>query len=118
MNLDDYINVRKRQSSEFRDNFDSGYDLFRFGVLVHSARTGLRWSRAELARRANIPVSAVTAAETQQGRLTFDQFTKIGAVFMALESTIQSVSTGGRELVTFMRSTRGHAANKTKFASA
>lgn len=62
-NLDKYISRRKRTDKKFAENFESGYQEFKVGVLLRQAREQAGITQADLAQRAKTKKSAISRLE-------------------------------------------------------
>jgi HTH-type transcriptional regulator / antitoxin HipB len=61
--LDKYISRRKRTDKKFADNFESGYQEFKVGVLLRQAREQAGITQADLAQRTKTKKSAISRLE-------------------------------------------------------
>jgi ribosome-binding protein aMBF1 (putative translation factor) len=61
--LDRYISKRKKTDKRFAEGFDSGYQEFKIGHLLRSARQKSGMTQDELARRLRTTKSAISRIE-------------------------------------------------------
>jgi ribosome-binding protein aMBF1 (putative translation factor) len=61
--LEKYISRRKRTDKKFAENFESGYQEFRVGVLLRQAREQAGITQEDLARRTKTRKSAISRLE-------------------------------------------------------
>jgi DNA-binding XRE family transcriptional regulator len=61
--LDHYIDKRKKQSAEFAESFDAGYEEFKIGVMLRQAREEAGITQEELAARLHTRKSAISRIE-------------------------------------------------------
>ena len=61
--LEKYINRRKRADSKFAENFESGYQEFKVGVLLRQAREEAGITQEDLAQRTKTKKSAISRLE-------------------------------------------------------
>jgi DNA-binding XRE family transcriptional regulator len=61
--LDCYIDKRKKQSAEFAESFDTGYEEFKIGVMLRQAREEAGITQEELAARLHTRKSAISRIE-------------------------------------------------------
>lgn len=77
--LDRYITKRKQASDTFAEEFDQGYEVFKFGVLLKQARQQAGLTQSELAERMATQKSAVSRIENHASDIklsTLDSFAK------------------------------------------
>jgi len=58
-----YIEERKKGDSVFAENFETGYQEFKLGVLLRQAREDAGLTQEELARRINTKKTAISRIE-------------------------------------------------------
>jgi len=63
MKFQTYINELKDQHPQFKKEFDKGYERFKVGVMIESARTEAGLTQAELAKRMRTTRSVVSRLE-------------------------------------------------------
>jgi len=61
--LQKYIKKRKARDSEFSNNFDSGYEQFKIGVMLKQARQDAGFTQEELAVRLHTKKTAISRIE-------------------------------------------------------
>ena len=61
--LDKYIEKRKKRSPAFADGFETGYEQFKIGAMLRTAREEAGLSQAELAGRLRAKKSAISRIE-------------------------------------------------------
>jgi len=61
--LEKYIEKRKKQSSDFSESFEIGYENFKIGVLLKQAREEAGITQEELAEKLHTKKSAISRIE-------------------------------------------------------
>ena len=61
--LKKYIKKRKARDSKFANNFESGYEHFKIGVMLQQARKEAGLTQEELANRLHTKKSAISRIE-------------------------------------------------------
>jgi len=61
--LEKYIEKRKKRSPTFADEFETGYEQFKIGVMLRTAREEAGLSQDELAGRLRTKKSAISRIE-------------------------------------------------------
>lgn len=61
--LEKYIDKRKKQSNNFADIFEKGYENFKIGVLLKQAREEAGMTQEELAEKLHTKKSAISRIE-------------------------------------------------------
>lgn len=62
-NLKTYISARKAREPEFAENFDSGYQEFKIGVVLKVAREEAGLTQEQLAKKLNTKKTAISRIE-------------------------------------------------------
>jgi len=58
--LDKYIDSRKNRDTEFSENFETGYDNFKIGVMLKQMREKSGYTQEELAGKLNTKKSSIS----------------------------------------------------------
>lgn len=58
-----YIETRKKRSSKFAENFESGYEAFEFSVMLREARERAGITQEMIARKLRTKKSAISRIE-------------------------------------------------------
>jgi len=61
--LEKYIEKRKKQSPEFAEDFEKGYENFKIGVLLRQAREEAGLTQEQIARILNTKKTAISRIE-------------------------------------------------------
>lgn len=61
--LKKYINNRKKTDKEFANNFESGYENFKIGIMLKQAREESGFTQEQLAERLQTKKSAISRIE-------------------------------------------------------
>lgn len=61
--LDRFIEKRKKESKEFAEGFDEGYENFKIGVLLRLSREQAGLTQEEVARKLRTKKSAISRIE-------------------------------------------------------
>lgn len=61
--LQKYIAKRKESDAEFADNYDEGYQVFKFGALLKEARINAGLTQLDLADKLHTQKSAISRIE-------------------------------------------------------
>jgi len=61
--LDKYIDGRKSRDIEFSENFDTGYENFKIGILLKQMREKSGYTQEELANKLDTKKSAISRIE-------------------------------------------------------
>ena len=72
--LEKFIKRRKRTDAKFAENFESGYQEFKVGVLLRQAREEAGITQEDLAQRTKTKKSAISRLENQAKQLFFCKF--------------------------------------------
>jgi len=72
-----YTEERKKKDPEFAENYETGYQEFKLGVLLRQAREDAGLTQEELARRINTKKTAISRIENHAEDIklsTLDKF--------------------------------------------
>jgi ribosome-binding protein aMBF1 (putative translation factor) len=61
--LEKYIEKRKKRSHAFADGFETGYEQFKIGLMLRSAREKAGFTQDEIAERLQTKKSAISRIE-------------------------------------------------------
>jgi len=61
--LNNYINKRKKSDKEFANNFESGYENFKIGIMLKQARQESGFTQEQLAEKLKTKKSAISRIE-------------------------------------------------------
>jgi ribosome-binding protein aMBF1 (putative translation factor) len=61
--LEKYVEIRKKRSRAFANGFETGYDQFKIGVMLRSAREEAGFTQDEIAKRLSTKKSAISRIE-------------------------------------------------------
>ena len=78
-NLKTYISERKNKDPQFAENFDSGYQEFKIGVMLKMAREEAGLTQEQLAKKLNTKKTAISRIENHAEDIklsTLDKFAK------------------------------------------
>ncbi len=78
-NLQTYISERKNRDPKFAENFDSGYQEFKIGVMLKMAREEAGLTQEQLAKKLNTKKTAISRIENHAEDIklsTLDKFAK------------------------------------------
>lgn len=78
-NLYTYISERKNKDPKFAENFDSGYQEFKIGVMLKMAREEAGLTQEQLAKKLNTKKTAISRIENHAEDIklsTLDKFAK------------------------------------------
>ena len=62
-NVERYIESRKKRSPKFAENFESGYDAFKFSVMLRQARQQAGITQEMIAKKLRTKKSAISRIE-------------------------------------------------------
>ncbi len=63
VDLEEYIQKRKKRSPQFADGFETGYEQFKIGLMLRQAREQAGLTQEELADRLQTKKSAISRIE-------------------------------------------------------
>ncbi len=88
-NLDKYIDGRKSKDTEFSENFDTGYENFKVGVLLKQMREKSGYTQEELANKLDTKKSAISRIENHAEDIRLSTLEKYARVLgMKLQISI------------------------------
>ena len=88
-NLDKYIDGRKIKDTEFSENFDTGYENFKVGVLLKQMREKSGYTQEELANKLDTKKSAISRIENHAEDIRLSTLEKYARVLgMKLQISI------------------------------
>jgi ribosome-binding protein aMBF1 (putative translation factor) len=76
--LNKYINKRKSRDAEFAQDFDSGYEEFKIGVILKQAREEAGFTQEQLASKLNTKKSAISRIENHAEDIKLSTLKKFG----------------------------------------
>jgi DNA-binding XRE family transcriptional regulator len=79
--LDSYITERKESDPCFSAGFDTGYDDFKFGVVLKALRESSGMTQDELAKRLNTKKSVISRMENHSADARLSTIRRVAAVF-------------------------------------
>ncbi len=77
--LEKYIGKRKKQSKQFEQDFENGYNDFKIGVMLKMAREEAGLTQEDVAKRLNTKKTAISRIENHAEDIklsTIDKFTR------------------------------------------
>ncbi|OHD65237.1 MAG: transcriptional regulator [Spirochaetes bacterium RBG_13_51_14] len=75
--LKKYINARKKKDNEFARGFDGGYEEFKIGLILKSAREQSGMTQEELAKKIRTTKSAISRIENHADDIKLSTLTKV-----------------------------------------
>jgi ribosome-binding protein aMBF1 (putative translation factor) len=78
--LQHYINHRKRHDSEFADNFDDGYQLFKLGAVLRQAREASGFTQEDIAQKLKTQKATILMIEEHAEEITLSTLEKFATV--------------------------------------
>jgi len=78
--LQKYISNRKAIDSDFRENYEDGYQSFKIGVLLRQAREASGLTQEEIAEKLHTKKSAISRVENHSEDIKLSTLEKIAAV--------------------------------------
>ena len=87
-NLKSYIKKRKRRDSIFAENFETGYEQFKIGVVLKKAREQAGLTQEELAEKLHTKKTAISRIENHAEDIklsTLEKFAKAVGKQLRLE---------------------------------
>ena len=79
--LDDYISQRKETDSEFAQNFDTGYEEFKIGMMIKEMRLASGMTQEQLAEKLETKKSVISRMENHSEDIRWSTLQKVASVF-------------------------------------
>ena len=79
--LGKYIAKRKEKDAEFADDYDAGYEAFKFGAIIKELRLENGMTQEDLAKKLNIRKTAVSRMENYPADMRLSTLAKAAGVF-------------------------------------
>ena len=79
--LDDYISQRKETDSEFVQNFDTGYEEFKIGMMIKEMRLENGMTQEQLAEKLDTKKSVISRMENHSEDIRLSTLQKVASVF-------------------------------------
>ena len=79
--LDDYISQRKETDSEFAQNFDTGYEEFKIGMMLKEMRLESGMTQEQLAEKLETKKSVISRMENHSEDIRLSTLQKVASVF-------------------------------------
>ena len=79
--LDDYISQRKETDSEFAQNFDTGYEEFKIGMMIKEMRLESGVTQEQLAEKLETKKSVISRMENHSEDIRLSTLQKVASVF-------------------------------------
>ena len=77
--LQDYIANRKAADADFAENFDEGFEAFKFGVVLKEARKAAGLTQMDVASRLDTQKSAISRIENHSEDVKLSTLEKFAA---------------------------------------
>lgn len=77
--LQDYIAKRKAADADFAENFDEGFEAFKFGVVLKEARKAAGLTQMDVALRLETQKSAISRIENHSEDVKLSTLEKFAA---------------------------------------
>jgi len=78
--LQQYINQRKQSDSEFAENFDEGYQIFKLGIVLRQAREASGFTQEEIAQQLKTQKAMISRIEEHAEEMTLSTLEKFATV--------------------------------------
>jgi len=78
--LQKYIKKRKAQDTEFAENFEEGYQVFKIGVLLKQAREEAGLTQSEVAKQLKVKISTISGVENHSEEIKLSTLKKVASV--------------------------------------
>ena len=79
--LDEYISQRKETDSEFAQNFDTGYEEFKIGMMIKEMRLESGMTQEQLAEKLETKKSVISRMENHSEDIRLSTLQKVASVF-------------------------------------
>lgn len=79
--LQAYIQKRKNSDPDFEQNYDSGYEKFKIGVMLRIAREDLGMTQEELAQKLGTKKTAISRIENHAEDIKLSTLEKYASAF-------------------------------------
>ena len=79
--LDDYISQRKETNSEFAQNFDTGYEEFKIGMMIKEMRLESGMTQEQLAEKLETKKSVISRMKNHSEDIRLSTLQKVASVF-------------------------------------
>ena len=79
--LDDYISQRKETDSEFAQNFDTGYEEFKIGMMIKEMRLESGMTQEQLAEKLETKKSVISRMENHSEDIRLSTLQKVASGF-------------------------------------
>jgi ribosome-binding protein aMBF1 (putative translation factor) len=79
--LEKYVTRRKKQDTEFASGYESGYEAFKFGVILKKLRLERGMTQEELAQKMHTRKTVVSRMETHPADIRLSTLVKAADVF-------------------------------------
>ena len=79
--LDDYISQRTETDSEFAQNFDTGYEEFKIGMMIKEMRLESGMTQEQLAEKLETKKSVISRMENHSEDIRLSTLQKVASVF-------------------------------------
>jgi len=78
--LQQYINHRKQHDSEFAENFDEGYQIFKLGIVLRQAREASGFTQEDIAQKLGLQKAMISMIEEHTQEMTLSTIEKFATV--------------------------------------
>jgi ribosome-binding protein aMBF1 (putative translation factor) len=78
--LQQYISQRKQHDSEFSENFDEGYQIFKLGIILRQAREASGLTQEDVAKKLKTQKATITKIEEHAEEVTLATLEKFATV--------------------------------------
>ena len=79
--LDEYISQRKKTDSEFAQDFDTGYEEFKIGMMIKEMRLESGMTQEQLAEKPETKKSVISRMENHSEDIRLSTLQKVASVF-------------------------------------